>query len=305
MLCFNLHAFEFADGNYLLDTAYQKKFFSASNLIESKKEYDIFEGQLELVESESSEIIHFKFRFYLPHKLIKPNLITLTPNIGGLTILEKRLAHTLSSHGYPVLVPFDRAEQLSFDQSTAYKMERIVRRAMAGTLHMIRELKNLKPSINTDQMGVVGASLGGIRSSILYGLDSRFKTAFLSVAGADIPSLYGLTQLEQLVEFRRRHMAALGLTQNENYTEYLRDFIFLEPSLIKNSPHLDGVALIIAEKDTTVPTLNQWKLFSVIKQQGVHPKTYVLDSGHVRGALELIRREQTMLQWLEHHLITP
>lgn len=295
-------AFEFADSRYLLEEAYQTSSFEFLPEIENKKKYHYQEGRLNLVEKESREIIHFKFRFYLPKNVQIKNLIVLTPNIEGLTVLEKRLAHTLSSNGHPVLVPFDRAEKLSFDQETAYKMERVVRRAMAGTFHMIGNLKIMYPLLPTDSMGVVGASLGGIRSSILYGLDSRFKAAFISVAGADIPSLYGSTELEELAKFRLQHMGALNFTQIEDYVSYLRDFIYLEPALIAKSPHLKGVAMVIAENDSTVPTKNQWALFKVIKNQGIHPKTFVLDAGHVRGAIELIRREKNIIKWLDLHL---
>ncbi|GAB4417195.1 MAG: hypothetical protein OHK0056_26020 [Bacteriovoracaceae bacterium] len=302
LLISNVHSEEFEDSRYLLDSAYSSNSFEIGPVLENNKQYQFQEGTLVLRENESQELIFFKFRFYLPHKLVRKNLIVLTPNIAGLTILEKRLAHTLSSNGHPVLVPFDREEKLAFDHETAIKMERIVRRAMAGTFHMINNIKSQFPAINTEQMGVVGASLGGIRSSILFGLDSRFKAAFISVAGADIPSLYGATQLEQLVTFREQHMLALNLTKIEDYVSYLRHFIYLEPSLIVKNPNLKGVAMVIAEKDTAVPTKNQWELFRVIKNQGVHPKTYILNSGHVRGAAELIVREKTVLEWLSLNL---
>ncbi|MCR9203726.1 MAG: prolyl oligopeptidase family serine peptidase [Halobacteriovoraceae bacterium] len=298
----SISAYEFKDSMHLLKEAYSVASFELGETLKDKSRYSFSEGRMTLNESEGNHLVKYKFRFYLPKNLKKTNLIVLTPNIEGLTVLERRLAHRLANEGYPVLVPFDRGEKLTFDQETAQKMERIVRRAMAGTFHLIEKIESSFPEINTEEMGLIGASLGGIRSSILFGLDPRFKAAFLSVAGGDIPLLYGITQLEVLADFREKHMSALGFETAEQYTEYLRSALFLDPLIITQSPNLKGVALIIAEKDDVVPTVNQWRLFSEIKKAGVHPKTFPMNVSHVRGALELIIKEKTLLNWLEKHL---
>jgi hypothetical protein len=284
-----------------LDEAYEGSSFSVGDP-DVKRDYEYFEGKMALVETASSELLNYDFHFYYPKELKYPNLIVLTPNIDGVTVLETGLASYLVKKGFPVAVPLERSEKTVFDEGTAFRMERKVRRAMAGTFHLIDFLKKDFPRINTDSMGVTGASLGGIRSSILYGLDRRFKAAFIAVAGADMPLLYEVTELESLVEFRTRHMEALGLKDIKEYGSYLKDYLFLEPNIIINNPQLENVAMIISDNDEVVPTVNQWRLFSRIKEQGVHPKTYITQKGHLLAALELLFRRSQILKWFQDKL---
>lgn len=293
--------YKFSDSRYLLEDAYQRLAFSQA-VEEDKRDFQQWQGNLTLLEKESEEELRYQFLFYYPKDLTHSNLIVLTPNIEGVTILETEMAKYLVNKGFPVVVPIERAQNIVFDQGTAFRMERHIRRAMAGTFHIIEALKSRFPLINTQSMGVAGSSLGGIRSSILYGLDERFKAAFISVAGADIPLLYEVTQLESLVSFRDKHMEYLGLRDVSDYSAYLRKFLFLEPNIIINNPHLENVAMIISDNDEVVPTVNQWRLFSRIKEQGVHPKTYITKRGHLLAALELLFRRNRVLEWFQDKL---
>jgi hypothetical protein len=270
--------------------------------LDDKSAYRIFEGSLVLSELASQESLRFKYRLYQSKTPIN-RLIVLTPNIEGVTILERRLAHRLAKEGFHVLVPFARAEQFPFDEETSAKIERTFERAMAASLYMIEEIKSAV-AFDSEQMGLAGASQGGIRSATLYGLDHRFKAIFIAVAGADLPSLYVETEIDQLVEFREAHMEGVDIVNLNEYEDYLRKTLRLDPFLIIENPRLDGIAMIIAQEDDIVPTSNQWKLWSAIKNAGVHPKTFIKDVTHVTGALMLIRYEGVMVPWFLEKLNT-
>jgi dienelactone hydrolase len=301
ILSFKVYAFPVNNVEELLNP-YNISTFKLGKIIKDKKAYLVKEGLITLNEYPSYEDLTFYFLFYKPKSNDLKPLIVLTPNINGVTILERRLAHHLCKNGYPVLVPLDRYEKFTFDKETVLKIERKERRALASTLLTIRSLKRKLPYLNTQKMGLVGASLGGIRSSMLYGFDDRFQAIFIAVAGGDLPSLYRETKLEQLVDFRCSHMRALGFTDTQEYEQHLRDYLFLDPNQVVKNPRLGNVAMVIADRDTTVPAINQWILWKKIKAKGIHPKTFILDKSHVRGAVELIVKKKFMLNWFARKL---
>ncbi len=283
-------------------TDFEAKSFDMGDVIKDKRHYRVNNGGLTILERNSQERLSFHFLFYKPNRSNLKSLVVLSPNISGVTFLEKRLAHRLAKEGYPVLIPCSLVEVIPFDEETASKIERKIRRDLAGTFFAIAGLKRQMPYLKTNKMGLVGASLGGIQSAMLYGLDHRFQALFVAVAGGDTPSLYRDTQREDLVDFRNCHMKALGITNLGEYESYLRDFLYLDPNLIINNPLVKNVAMVISDKDNVVPTRNQWILWKKIRSIGVHPKTFILEKSHVRSALELILKEKFLINWFARKL---
>ena len=307
ILSSSLMAYEFEDSEHLLKEAFQREDFSLT-IDDEKKEYTEYTGSMRLIElinpvsDEDHQLLDYKFLFFLPQKISAANLIIVTPTIGGVSLFEKTIARRFAKAGYPVLIPIERKASGIIDKDIGARMERQVRRAMAASFHEIEALKEKYSYINTDEMGAIGASLGGIRSSILFSLDNRFKVAFIAVAGANIPLIYRDTQLEQLVISRNKHKKFLNLSTNEEYTNYLSKELYLDPYQITKNKNLQNVAMVISNDDTTVPTLTQWNLFTAIKEAGVHPKTFTTNGGHGRGAFSLILKKNFILDWFKKRL---
>ena len=303
----SLMAYEFKDSDHLLKEAFQRESFSLS-LEDQKNNYTEYTGVMKLkelinpVSDELQQLLDYKFLFFLPQNITSANLIVVTPTIGGVSLFEKVIARRFAKAGYPVLIPIERKASGIIDKYIGARMERHVRRAMAASFHEIGALKEKFSFINTDEMGAIGASLGGIRSSLLFSLDNRFKVAFIAVAGGKIPLIYRYTQLEQLVISREKHKDFLGLSTNEQYANYLSKELYLDPIQITQNENLKNVAMVISNDDTTVPTLTQWELFTTIKDAGVHPKTFTTNGGHGRGAFDLILKKNFILDWFKARL---
>ena len=291
-------SFAFLSGEEILSQYEFKKI--EMNLEKERSSYDISFGEMFLREKQSDELIQYRFKLYQA-KSSRKRLLILNPNIDGVTILERRLAHSLAKYGYHVLIPFARMESFPFDENTTETINLTQKRAMVGTLSLIEQL-NEKLDFHADKLGLLGASQGGIRSSMLFGLDFRFKALFSAVAGGDFPSLFANTQIDPLVEYRKKHKEVLGIQSNQTYEDHLRSVLRFDPLMITQSPHLSGVAMVIANQDDIVPTANQWKLWKAIKAKGIHPKTWVKDLGHIPGALQLIVYEKSLKDWFDKHL---
>lgn len=258
-------------------------------------------GVLKLFESSSNKAIDFEYDFYAPADRPSDRLVVITPNIDGATPLEYFLKDYLVNRGFSVLIAYALEMNFTYDSTTAAQFERESVRAQMGTTRLIEELGRTE-SFDKQSIGLLGASLGGIRSAILFGLDDRFKAMFIAVAGADFPSIYANSTNSVLRPIRAAHMEYLGLRNTSSYERYLRARLKLDPSLVIKSPNLENVAMVIAENDRIVPTYNQWQLWTLIKNTGVHPKTYISESGHVRGALHLLRYRSDIVQWFKDRL---
>lgn len=298
---FSALSYEFKDSKHLLEEAFE---VHSNELVAEKtrRKHTEYKGSIllrELInpvptESEKTqEVLTFDYLFYMPKNLKKANLIVVTPTIGGVSFFEKTIAKRLANAGYPVLIPIERkrVNAALYDDFTFVRMERHVRRAMAASFHEIAVLKEEFPEIKIASMGAVGASLGGIRSSILLSLSNNFKAAFIAVAGGDIASIYKDTQLEELVTFREEHMEYLGVESKTLYTDLMRAEFFLDPMNIIRNENLKNVAMTISNNDNTVSTQSQWNLFTAIKEAGVHPKTFITEGGHGIGAASLLLKK--------------
>lgn len=261
------------------------------------------EGHLELFETKTGETIEFQFDYYAPTPDLEATdkLVVITPTIEGATPLEYLLKDYLQNRGFHVLIPRALPLVFTYDSTTVAQFERASVRARVGTTRIINFLGKTE-HFDGKSIGLLGASLGGIRSSILFGLDSRFKAMFVAVAGADFPSIYANSQNSILRPIRAGHMRYLGMYDEAKYENYLRGKLELDPYMVVRSKYLQNVAMVIAEDDKIVPTYNQWQLWSAIKAQGIHPKTFISDSGHIQGALHLLRYRADIVEWFKVRL---
>lgn len=257
-------------------------------------------GALFFKENPTGKPLKFTYDYYSPGENNGKTII-LSPNIEGTTVLERWLRDYLTNRGYNILIPYALPIEFAFGPRTPEEFELWNIQAIVGTRAIVKSLLATQV-FDEENMGLLGASLGGIRSSILFGLDHRFKAAFVAVAGADFPSLYANTKNTVLRPIREAHMQYLGLRQQRNYENYLRGFLKLDTSIIKQSPYLKNYAMVIADKDTVVPAANQWRLWQSIKNTGVHPKTYISDTEHILGALQLLRYRFEIFEWFETRL---
>ncbi len=259
-------------------------------------------GKIKLLEEQDqASAFNFSYLYYEPKNDIKNRLIVVTPNIRGLTLVEKRMAHKLSKRGYHVIIPMTQILFETIDDNTFHAMENLHYYCLSLTVKLIDHF-HARDDFDRERVGLVGASLGGIRSSMLMGSDHRFRAMFISVAGSDLPKIYSQSQHEILIDIRRRHMNFLGINQESEYEQVLRENLSLDPSILTQSPYLDNIAMIIANDDKIVPAVNQWKLWNSITETGHRPKTYEKDCTHVVGALWLVRYENRVVDWMNERL---
>ncbi len=266
--------------------------------IKTKKHYSFYEesGTTSVDERE----VDFGALIYKSHKPLN-RLIIITPNIRGVTVLERRLAHYLSKRGFHVIVPILENKLMEQEKFTFKAIDNSQRDFLYVTRALVDHyLKRM--SYDEEKIGLTGVSLGGIRSSLLLGSDDIFRAMYISVAGAELPEIYATSQHEFVKELRRRHMKNLDVDSIQEYQSLLDNHLSVDVDRVVNSPYLENVAMIIADEDKIVPSVNQWKLWKTLKEAGHQPKTIIKDCEHIMGALYLLRYQKEVYMWLKERL---
>lgn len=142
-------------------------------------------------------------------------------------------------------------------------------------------------SLQTDpevsgNFGVLGASLGGIISSYLLGIEPGLKAGVLLSAGGDVADILAHSQQESVRRLREERVIAFNLPDNKSYENLVRPFITREPLIFTPNILPGSVLMFITKFDRDVPTIKQRELAERIQGERV----IELNNTHVPGIIE-------------------
>lgn len=219
------------------------------------------------------------------------NQLVLFPTIDGEGLLERRLAKYFAKHNYWVVIPTIEEMDYSASENTTCLMDAMIRRVQESARLIFETLAQRAP--NGKQM-MVGASQGGIRAISAASTLPELHAVWANVAGGNFPSIYAYSSVNEIAQFRQRHMQELALLAPSEYQRYLRSELTLDPLAL--CPQRYGrLAMVVALKDESVPTANQLELQAACRPEYTRP----LKSGHVRGVLDLWFKRKSVRQFLE------
>lgn len=130
--------------------------------------------------------------------------------------------------------------------------------------------------------GILGASLGGIISSYLMGVEPLLKAGVLLAAGGNIAEILAESEQEGVKILRNARIAAFNLPDVNAYENFIRPFITREPLVLAKNIKPNSVFMFIPNNDVDVPTANQRELANAIPGARV----IELDNTHIPGIIE-------------------
>jgi len=216
----------------------------------------------------------------------------LFPTINGEGLLENKVAKYFARHDYWVVIPTIDEINFKYDQQTTCQMDQMFRRVQQSAVTLFDKLVSISPN---GRKFLIGASQGGIRTITSASIIPDLEAMWANVAGGDFPSVYARSNVDQIEEFRHRHMASLNLTNSDQYESYLRESLTFDPAqtCLKRNGRL---AMVVALEDSSVPTYNQKFLEDACSPEQVR----YLKSGHVRGVIDLWLKRRTVREFLEN-----
>jgi hypothetical protein len=206
--------------------------------------------------------------------------VVLLPPIGGVNILDRSTAETLCDYGMAgIILSNDFAniqKQAKGDllppddhQETFYRISA----AIKGTMTMVDQ----DPNLDYGKMGIFGVSLGGILGSFVMTTQPDIAAGYFVVAGGDIPRILATSDQDEVSTIRRKRMQTENIESQEEYELFLRKNITLDPVDLAMTMLPETLNMVIAERDSAVPTPNQFMLHEAFGE----PTAAYYDNSHV------------------------
>jgi hypothetical protein len=168
---------------------------------------------------------NIKIDYYAQRKEGKFPTILVLPISGGIDFSVKGFAKLFASNGFNCAVVHNRHVDLD-DTETAEEVENYFRQTVLDSRQILDYLVE-REEVDSDRFGCVGLSLGGIRASIVAGVDERLKCTVIGLAGGSIADINLLSDKKEIREYMEE-LIEMGISSEIIYAE-LSDKVITDP----------------------------------------------------------------------------
>jgi hypothetical protein len=234
---------------------------------------------------------NIKIDYYVQKKQRKFPTILILPISGGIDFSVRGFAKLFASNGFNCAVVHNRHADLD-DTETAEEVEDYFRQSVLDNRQILDYLVE-REEVDSDRLGCLGLSLGGIRASMIAGVDERLKCTVLGLAGGSIADINLLTDKKEIREYREK-LIERGISSEIIYAE-LSNKVITDPLRLAKYIDARDVLMFTAMFDRVVPRKCCEKLW---KSMG-KPEVVYLFSGHYSSFLYLPYAERKSLNFFK------
>ena len=260
-------------------------------------------GALEYLVSFSTQSSYFEQKYRVRLSLFHPAaerdgrkwpVVIILPVLGGEYRLARRLAHVLASEGIATVYLHLSAEIFEVGQS-AEDLEKFLREGAIEVSKVIDWLER-RAYIDPKRIGAIGASLGGIRLSVLLAVEKRLVANVLALAGSNLVGMFHDTRQRQVQEYRKRRKQEEGVSSRE-FMQHFAQALKSDPGAL--APFVDArrVLMVLALLDNKVPIKYGRELHS---KMGA-PEVIYLPTGHYTSILLAPYLKKTITEYFKKH----
>jgi dienelactone hydrolase len=258
--------------------------------IREKKHYVVerieFPSALNVFDTEN-----IKVDFYVQKKTGKFPTILVLPISGGVDFSVRGFAKLFASNGFNCAVVHNRRADLD-DTETAEEVENYFRQTVLDNRQILDYLVE-REEVDNDRLGCLGLSLGGIRASIVAGVDERLKCTVIGLAGGSIADINLLTHQKEVRQYKEK-LIEMGISSETIYAE-LSDKVITDPLRLAQYIDARDVLMFTAMFDRVVPRKCCDQLWKALGK----PEVVYLLSGHYGSLLYLPYAEWKSLSFFK------
>lgn len=252
--------------------------------------------------------LEIEARTYIPTRdssLPAVPVVFMLPPLGGSNPLDNLMAETfcknriavvlivtdLTGLDSPTLVPVTDHDQTG----------RRVASAIKGGMVLLHDY----PEVNTEKVGVFGASLGGILSSIAYSVIPEISAATFLVNGGDVPYILTHSDQPKVIALKNARKKEQGLQSDDEYEAYLNEHMEIDPLHFTKLIPRDSVKQFLSKNDASVASSKQLEYYNAIGQPS---EVSFYDVGHaptIIAVMSLGKKRREIADWFNQRFALP
>jgi hypothetical protein len=234
---------------------------------------------------------NIKIDYYVQKKPGKFPTILILPISGGIDFSVRGFAKLFASNGFNCAVAHNRHADLE-NTEAAEEVEDYFRQSVLDNRQILDYLVE-REEVDSNRLGCLGLSLGGIRASMIAGVDERLKCTVLGLAGGSIADINLFTDKKEIREYREK-LIKMGISSEIIYSE-LSDKVVTDPLRLAKYIDARNVLMFTAMFDRVVPRKCCEKLWKAMGK----PEVVYLLSGHYGSFLYLPYAERKSLSFFK------
>lgn len=215
--------------------------------------------------------------YYRPRGAAKTPVILCLPILGGNNRETEFFSRYFAARGYAALmVHRDKKQKASVTPETLEPSLRQIVLDHKRAIDWISTQENL----DVGRVGVFGASMGGIKATLLAALDPRVKAAVFALAGGDLPYILTHSSEKAIIKKIEAEKQRRNLSTEELYA-LLKAEVKTDPISMAEYVDARRVQMILGVFDTVVPYRKGTELSEAIGG----PEMILLPAGHYSSLL--------------------
>jgi len=234
---------------------------------------------------------NIKIDFYVQKKAGKFPTVLVLPVANGVDFCAKGFARHFASNGLNCAVVHNRRVDIE-DIETAEQVEDYLRQTVLDSRQILDYLVERK-EVDGNKLGCLGMSLGGVRASIVSGVDERLKCSVVGLAGGSMADIAFLSGLKEVKEYMRG-LVEMGISP-ETISAEVSEKIVTDP--LKLAEYMDAreTLMYVAMFDRVIHRKCGDKLWEAAGK----PESIYIFSGHFTSLLYLPYAERDSLKFFK------
>jgi hypothetical protein len=234
---------------------------------------------------------NIKVDFYVQKKLGKFPTILVLPVGNGVDFCARGFARHFASNGFNCAIVHNRHIDIE-DISSAELVEDYLRQTVLDCRQILDYLVE-REEVDDNKLGCLGMSLGGVRASIVSGVDERLKCSVIGLAGGSMAEVAFSSKLKEVKEYMRG-LVERGISPETIHYE-VSEKVITDPLKLAKYIDAGNTLMYIAMFDRVIHRKCGDKLWEAAGK----PEAVYIFSGHFTSLLFLPYAERNSLNFFK------
>ena len=215
----------------------------------------------------------------------KVPVIFLLPPMGGTNTLDMGAGRKFCENNMATFIISSNLTGLDSPTLVPVTDHDHTHRRIAAALKGGMLLVKTHPEINSEKVGLFGASLGGILGSVAYSVIPEISAVTFLVNGADVPHILATSTQSEVVNLKKARKKEQGFKTDAEYEAYLNKHLEIDPLHFVKMIDPNTVRLYLSKADDMVPSVDQMKYYEAL---GSPKAIKFYESGHVSTIISVM-----------------